>query len=78
MTIEKHICCRCKKKEAIKGLQLPIQKEKFWLCKDCLLLVMELFIRWLGVPRWDRVLWEFEKELNNEESKIKTKKIGQK
>jgi hypothetical protein len=63
MTKENHICCRCKKKEAIKGILLPVREEKFWLCKDCLLLVMELLLRWLETPKWDKVLWEFERKL---------------
>lgn len=63
MTKEKHYCCRCKKKEAITSIRLPIQEEEFWLCRDCIILMMELFLRWMEVPKWDKVLWDFEKGL---------------
>jgi late competence protein required for DNA uptake (superfamily II DNA/RNA helicase) len=63
MTNEKHICCRCKKAEAIDKIILPVREEEFWLCRECLLMVMELVLRWMDVPRWNKVLWDYEKEL---------------
>lgn len=63
MTKEKHFCDRCKKKDAIQGIRLPVREEKFWFCRDCLLLVMEVFLRWIEAPRWEKVLWDFEKRL---------------
>jgi hypothetical protein len=57
------ICCRCKKNKAVIGLALPVREEKFWVCEECILLIMELLLKWLEIPRWDKILWNFEMEL---------------
>ena len=66
-----NICNRCYDINAEYEIEVPFQEEKIPLCKDCYLLVWELFGKWLNIRGWHSKLLKLEDKLEGNNGKIK-------
>jgi hypothetical protein len=65
-------CSRCGEK-AIRKWDIPFNKDEYFVCQDCLILLLELNLRWLKEHDWHNKILAYEAKFDKKEYRIKKK-----